>query len=355
MAYYGTLKNIRFIFLCIVVIAAAVVYFVILDKKVITPQQLGTYYLPAGLKRDFKAGLLPRHWLYVRIKDQQINYVSSNPANNSFWRRREQAILNSLHELHAKKDLPQGGFLFCIDDGVNKSYTTSVLAFAARKELVQNKAVILIPDFEAMLGYQKLFSALDAAKKQYSWSQKVSKIFWRGTPNGGNRASFKIDGIARLEFMQIAQKADYIDAGITSYKADLDATFVAKLQQQFPIVPYISPQESLKYKYLIDIDGHSCSYSRTAWILYSNSLLFKHQSENVQWYYSSMQPYQHYIPVVEDFSNLQLQFAWAEQHPSEVQKIINDAQQLAAQTFSQESVLQSLKLALQQYAELNQF
>ncbi len=53
---------------------------------------------------------------------------------------------------------------------------------------------------------------------------------------------------------------------------------------------YVKTEDSLQYKYLMDIDGNTCGYQRLYWTLLSNSLVFKQVTENKQWYYNALIP-----------------------------------------------------------------
>jgi hypothetical protein len=52
----------------------------------------------------------------------------------------------------------------------------------------------------------------------------------------------------------------------------------------FP-VPY---DAHMKYKYLISLDGNGAPWLRVPWILLSNSVLIKQDSENIQWFYPGL-------------------------------------------------------------------
>ena len=154
-------------------------------------------------------------------------------------------------------------------------------------------------------------------------------------------------------FINYSADLDFVDAGFTGYP-QLNPEFVNYIStiDRFALKKTVSPADSIAYKYLIDIDGNSCSYSRMAWILYSNSVLFKHQSSNIQWYYDRLKPYVHYIPIAEDFSNLAQQFAWAEANQDKVQQIIRNANVLAKITFGNYSIKMSIVRSLQKYHEI---
>ncbi len=143
-----------------------------------------------------------------------------------------------------------------------------------------------------------------------------------------------------------------MDAGFTFYTPQHNPNFRKLLVSAHSLKPRATVTESIKYKYLIDIDGNSCSYSRMAWILNSNSLLMKHTSSYKQWYYDQMQPYVHYLPIAENFSNLTEQYQWAEANSELAQAIAENGRKFAKQTFNENSILDAFDQALLQYHAL---
>ena len=80
-----------------------------------------------------------------------------------------------------------------------------------------------------------------------------------------------------------------------------------------PVKASMPIRDHFAYKYLLDIDGNSCTYSRCRWILLSNSILLKVSSDFTQWYYKRLIPYENYVPIQNDLSDLQEVFCWLKQ------------------------------------------
>lgn len=295
---------------------------------------------------------LPSLSALVQIKNNKIKYYFDKPTsyiNCMHWLKKLYAIASQLEKITKSSKIPDGAYLFSLEDGIHKPFPCKILSFAADRELVVNGNVILIPDHEALQGYDKLFAAIDNAKNKNPWSRKISKIFWRGQSSGLYFQAAQNKPFPRLKFMTIATHKEYIDAGFTQYNLTMPKTLLNNIRQKFKLKPFVTPEESLRYKYLLDIDGHSCSYSRMAWILASNSLLVKHQSNKIQWYYDRLEPYVHYLPIDSDFSDLDNKFLFAENHPLEVKNMIQNAQLLAQEVFNAEEISKSLHNALVKY------
>lgn len=80
---------------------------------------------------------------------------------------------------------------------------------------------------------------------------------------------------------------------------------------------YIDRSEMINYKYILDIDGNASTWDATAWKLNSGSVILKCESNWVQWFYDDYKPWVNYIPIADDFSDLQEKFLWCETHQPE--------------------------------------
>lgn len=322
-------------------------------QELLPSKKLPKSQLPSVLKNDFELEKLPALWAMINVQNNKFKFYFNKlapPNNSSPWITK--LFILSRHLDHIVKNggtIANGTYLVSLEDGIHVNYPWPVLAFAGESELVAQQKVILMPDNDALNGYDELFNSIDKAKQRFAWPNKQKQIFWRGQSTGLEFQVDKTKMFPRLEFMHKTLSLNYVNAGFTHFTNDIDPSVFKEITAKFPIRDFISPAESLKFKYLLDIDGHSCSYSRMAWILYSNSLLLKHQSAKMQWYYDKLQPYEHYLPIAADFSNIDAQYKWAETHPQEVQRMIRKAQKLAQETFNQEAIAQATQYAFLKY------
>lgn len=65
-----------------------------------------------------------------------------------------------------------------------------------------------------------------------------------------------------------------------------------------------------KYKYQLNIDGTVAAY-RFPYLISGNSLVFKQQSEFYEHFYNDLKPFEHFIPIKQDLSNLKEMIEWA--------------------------------------------
>jgi hypothetical protein len=101
----------------------------------------------------------------------------------------------------------------------------------------------------------------------------------------------------------------------------------------------IQREEMINYKYILDIDGNASTWDATAWKLNSGSVIFKTDSNWVQWFYDDYRPWTHYIPINDDFSDIQEKFKWCEEHQSQCEEIVKNAKQLFHTIYRHENVV----------------
>ncbi|MCA9749609.1 MAG: hypothetical protein KC414_10940, partial [Romboutsia sp.] len=272
--------------ICFLVIAGIFVY--CLEAKVVVNKisDPNVINLPQALKQRLISDP-DSELLYIDYHDRKLEYffISHNTVRVKVILRVLRKIIISLNN-----DIPEGHYLLVLRDALPHPYEVPVLAFASHKKYLESKDVILIPDTFALNDYQRLFRSIGKARLKFPWYKKEAKVFIRGSATGAGIANNDINGFPRLRFMNYVKDIDIVDAAFTDYTRQYNQDFLQKLSTLHPLKPYTKPHNSLQYKYLIDIDGNTCSYSRMAWILYSNSLLLKHTSDQVQWYYHMLKP-----------------------------------------------------------------
>ena len=109
---------------------------------------------------------------------------------------------------------------------------------------------------------------------------------------------------------------------------------------------WIESKEMVEYKYILDMDGNACTWDATAWKLNSGSILFKVESGWRQWFYDSFHPCIHYVPIADDFSDLQEKYHWCEAHPAECETMISNAKDLFQEVYRFSTVVEYTRNAL---------
>jgi hypothetical protein len=188
-----------------------------------------------------------------------------------------------------------------------------------------NDNTICIPDFHYIKsnGYKNIIKLID--NNFVDWNNKINKCVWRGSHSSDLYYNF-IDYQNREGVKNILYLDDidiYITNGPRNYFIDLynKSKFINIDYKS----NYLSIENQLKYKYILDIDGWACTWDATFWKLYSGSVLLKQKSVWKQWYYDELIEYVHYVPFANDFSDLNEQIQWCINNDDKCQEIINNS------------------------------
>jgi len=113
----------------------------------------------------------------------------------------------------------------------------------------------------------------------------------------------------------------------------------------------VSREVMINYKYILDIDGNACTWDATAWKLNSGSVILKTDSEWIQWFYDDYKPWVHYVPVKDDFSDLQEKFAWCETHQDECIDMIANCKKLFQEVYRYDNVVKHMEKVILKLAD----
>ncbi|XP_041971525.1 protein O-glucosyltransferase 2-like [Aricia agestis] len=146
------------------------------------------------------------------------------------------------------------------------------------------------------------------------WEDRESRAFWRGRDSR----------MERLKLIDIAKAhPELFNASLTNF-----FFFRDKESQYGPKVPHVSFYKFFDYKYQINIDGTVAAY-RLAYLLAGGGLVFKQDSPYYEHFYRQLQPWEHYIPIKRDLSDLVERIKWARDNDDKAQRIAQNARQFA--------------------------
>jgi hypothetical protein len=176
----------------------------------------------------------------------------------------------------------------------------------------------LIPDphFWGSKGY---FDQREAFRKHWQpWRTRNRVVFWRGSTTGPGNIS--LDSVRHLSRFRLcaagangSRFAGVLDAKLTNIvqaRSKEEAKMIQSFAEGLGIFAAPVPQiEFLKYRFQVDIDGNSNSWSFLLKLLMGSCIL-KIESRWRQWYYADLRPWQHYVPVQSDLSDLEERIGW---------------------------------------------
>ena len=156
------------------------------------------------------------------------------------------------------------------------------------------------------------------------WKEKIPSCVWRGTPSGMNQNCDpdpeKWEN-PRMMFCHL-------------YKEKYNVGLGQNLEDRWPtdyIKGPLSIREMLEYKYIISISGNDKD-SGLNWKLASNSLVMMATPWVESWLMEGLlKPYVHYIPLQEDYRDLEEKLDWCHHHDEECKKIVKNANEFMSQ------------------------
>ncbi|MBS3905134.1 MAG: hypothetical protein KGZ39_07400 [Simkania sp.] len=224
--------------------------------------------------------------------------------------------------------------------------------------------LVSIPDRFTIAEWWRLAEAILEANSRYPWSRKKKSAFWRGQPSDFARL-----GMWPTPYEEVARRY----AEMPRYK-------ICLLSNQYPglvdagfnqpgfsatseVIEFIkpfnkdgcSPGQHLQWAYLPTLDGFTSTYPGFLWRLLSNSVAFKQESEESQWFYDALIPYEHYVPIKNNMEDLIEKILWAQQHEEECKRIAANASALVRQHLMIEDIYLYFFRVLQEYATHQDF
>jgi hypothetical protein len=197
------------------------------------------------------------------------------------------------------------------------------------------------------------------------WTKKIPTAIFRGTATG---CGVTIKDNQRLQMAEISKiwetnnnynennnidQYKFLDFGITKWNArekkiiGKPITYIKPYTFKFKLSNSMSREDQMKYKYHILIDGHVAAF-RLIWLLMFKSLILYVESEYnwSVWFQTLLKPYEHYIPIKKDLSNLADQIKWCKQNDNKCKKIAENSYNFYIKNVKNEKILDYMELLL---------
>lgn len=217
--------------------------------------------------------------------------------------------------IHIKLPCKSYYFIFCFYDGYDELMEYSsplrihhknkdILCFSKRKD---HPYTICVPDapFIQSVGYKERLQTIDTIQLPYD--KKNNKCIFRGNIAHGRVTNFKYP----CDKQNLNQR-QYIKSLYNEKKLheciDLE-------DDNMPI------HDQVQYKYQLLIDGWCTPWDSWIWKLYTDSVLLATDSIWEQWYHKDLIPWVHFIPINNDFSNLNEMLVWCIAHDDQCREI----------------------------------
>ena len=201
----------------------------------------------------------------------------------------------------------------------------------------EDPRVTLIPDltFWHERGYYDVREEI--RKSAIPWRDRIPAAFWRGSSTGPGPIRYETFPMLprfRLCALSLANRdgRQLLDArlsAIVQNNLEEEADRLRELAQSLGMLaPRVPPAEFARYRYQIDIDGNTNSWGLLP-KLAMGSCILKVQSKYRQWYYRDLRPWEHYIPIRADLSDLEDKILWCREHDDDARYIAETGKRFA--------------------------
>ncbi|CAB9531064.1 KDEL motif-containing protein 1 [Seminavis robusta] len=182
---------------------------------------------------------------------------------------------------------------------------------------------LLIPARSSLVFHRHDFWFWPMYSHGLNFADRDNVINWRGSTTGewGTGPRFQMMrqyGGTRVH--PLTDNGVSVDFAFASQIQTPDGEEGSLMQDGYRFANKMWYRELQQNKYILDVDGNGFT-GRFPGLLRSGSLIFK-SSHYREWYHGVMEPFQHYIPVNYDLSDLVEKVAWAHDHPDVVQQIV---------------------------------
>ena len=167
------------------------------------------------------------------------------------------------------------------------------------------------------------------------WNEKVPTAVFRGGSTGCG-VTIQTNPRLKAAFLSSITSPDkdgipLLDAGITNWnlrprkiKGEKYLSTIEVDSLPFGLVKYLSQEEQARYKYKLCLDGHVTAF-RLSVDLGSGSVVLLPKSKWSIWYMKFLKPYEHYIPIKEDLSDLIDKIRWCKENDNKCLTIVRNA------------------------------
>lgn len=184
----------------------------------------------------------------------------------------------------------------------------------------------LIPDLYSIITSTQIdrnFIPLDFKKFHQLWLIKKNIMHWRGSTTGNCYSNFQeLKSLKRIQICNRYKNIYGFDLKITRIVQNgINKSYVQDwLISNNIFSEEIGEEEFQLYKYYPDIPGNALAWGTIRKYLFGN-LVFKPYTKRKLFYYQFMQPWKDYIPVNEEFLDLNDKYKWAENNQEEAAHI----------------------------------
>ena len=192
------------------------------------------------------------------------------------------------------------------------------------------------------------------------WKKRISKAIWRGTLTG---CGINEQTNMRLKLATMNQP-DLMNVGLTGWGGRMKVSSgkkvgkipVGYLRKKYGLdkLEPMRREEQQQYKYVIDLPGNNENPGyRFAWemlagfvILWVGEPIRAKDGTGLRrlnlWFWEQLKPWEHYVPVSWDLTDLEERIQWCQENDAKAEKIAKNAQKLAKKLFQKENLVKEV-------------
>lgn len=202
-------------------------------------------------------------------------------------------------------------------------------------------------------GWNIISQQILKANRDYPWEKKKNLLFWRGKVSDKKGMHSYREDLVKLG-KQLPNKIDAVLSGSGAHNNIFTLGYEI-LSLEFSWGNFLSKRDQVQYKMLLNIDGYTCTYPGYLWRLLSNSVTFKQDSYNEQWFYDALKPWEHYVPVNHDLSDIVEKIDWVLENDHKAKLIADNSTNFVKDNLMPVHVDLYIVTLLNKYADLQKF
>jgi glycosyl transferase family 90 len=183
-------------------------------------------------------------------------------------------------------------------------------------------STVLLPDphYLAQRGYAETFDGLRG--HQIPWGEKKPRAVFCGGDHGDVANYFPPLVPERPHPRRFLRQI--VDA--------------AKLDVDVHLGKGVSLRQQIAYKWILDVDGFTRTWDAFAWKMQSGSVMLSPTSPWESFFTRHFEPWAHFVPIANDFSDLAERLDWCRTHDDECREIAQRARRHAESVYRPEYV-----------------
>jgi hypothetical protein len=215
--------------------------------------------------------------------------------------------------------------------------------------LIVDPYFLFYDDYSALRSY--------TAQNARAWKDRKDVVFWRGTTTGRRLYAPPATDVSdwkwlpRLQLCWTARQSPFVarlDIAVSEMAQIEDPTLQEAIRQTGMLRPAVPKSEFLEYRYLIDIDGYSNSWSLVEKLIIGATILKVDSTGGFrQIFYDRLVPWKTHIPIAADLSDFDEKLSWAFDNPSACEEIAANAAALGRDLRVNDLLLRSQQALMQ--------